>query len=100
MKEIFEPFSGFCVALHQRVTKEPKMRLLVLSAAIAATVLGALPASAEVVIRAGEGGVGIHERDGDRDRGEWRRHRAECRVIRERVETPSGRVIVKTRRTC
>jgi len=30
------------------------MRLLVLSAAIAATVLGALPAAAEIVIRAGE----------------------------------------------
>jgi hypothetical protein len=78
------------------------MRLLVLSAAIAATVLGVLPASAEVVIRAGEGGVAVHERDGDRDRdrGDWRRHRAECRVIRERIETPSGRVIVKTRRSC
>jgi hypothetical protein len=82
------------------------MRLLVLSAAIAATVLGVLPASAEVEIRAGEGGVAIHERDGDRDRDSsrhrdgWRSHHAECRVVRERIETPSGRVIVKTRRTC
>ena len=80
------------------------MRLLILSAAIAATVMGALPASAEVVIRAGEGGVAVRERDGDRDgmrhREEWRRHRAECRVVRERIETPSGRIIFKTRRSC
>jgi hypothetical protein len=74
------------------------MRMLVLGAAIAATVLGAIPASAEVVIRAGEGGVAVHERDGNRE--EWRHHRAECRTVRERVETPSGRIIVKTRRTC
>jgi hypothetical protein len=78
------------------------MRLLVLSAAIAATIMGALPASAEVVIRAGEGGVAVHERDGDRDRHDesWRRHRAECTVVREKITTPSGRVIVKTHRTC
>ena len=80
------------------------MRLLVLSAAIAATVLGVLPASAEVVIRAGEGGVGVHERDGDRDRdrnrGEWRRHHADCREVRVRTRLDNGRVIFKTRRTC
>jgi len=80
------------------------MRLLILSAAIAATVMGALPASAEVVIRAGEGGVAVRERDGDRDgmrhREGWRRHHAECRVVRERIETPSGRIIFKTRRSC
>jgi len=73
------------------------MRLLVLSAAIAATVLGVLPASAEVVIRAGEGGVAVGERHHDEG---WRRHHAECRVVRERITTPSGRVIVKTRRIC
>ena len=78
------------------------MRLLVLSAAIAATVLGVLPASAEVVIRAGEGGVAVHERDrdGDRHREGWRRHRAECTVVKEKITTSSGRVIIKTHRTC
>ena len=25
---------------------------------------------------------------------------ADCRVVRERIETPSGRVIIKTRRSC
>jgi hypothetical protein len=73
------------------------MRLLILSAAIAATVLGALPASAEVVIRAGEGGVAVGERHHDEG---WRRSHAECRTVRERIETPSGRIVVKTRRTC
>jgi hypothetical protein len=81
-----------------------KKRLLILSAAITATVFGVLPASAEVVIRADEGGVAIHGRDGDRDgyrhREEWRHSRADCRVARERIGTPSGRVINKTRRTC
>jgi len=80
------------------------MRSFVLSAAIVATILGALPASAEVVIRAGEGGVAVHERDGDRNDMRhsegWRRHHAECRTVRERIETPSGRVIYKTRSTC
>jgi hypothetical protein len=84
------------------------MRLLVLSAAIAATVLGAIPASAEVVIRAGEGGVAIHDRDsyrrggdnGYRHREEWRRHRAECREVRVRTRLDNGRVVFRTQRTC
>jgi hypothetical protein len=78
------------------------MRLLILSAAIAATVTGALPASAEVVIRAGESGVAVREgdRDGVRHREDWRHDRAECRVVREKITTSSGRVIVKTRREC
>ena len=54
------------------------MRLFVLSAAIAATVLGALPTAAEVVVRAGEGGVAIHERDRDNyHHNNWRHHHAE-----------------------
>ena len=76
------------------------MRLAILGAVIGATLLGALPASAEVVIRAGEGGVAVHERDGNRHRNDWRRHRAECRVVRERTVTRSGRVIIRTHRTC
>jgi hypothetical protein len=79
------------------------MRLLVLSAAIAATILAVVPASAEVVVRAGEGGIAVGERDHDRDgwrHDRWRRHHAECRVVREKITTPSGRVIIKTRRDC
>ena len=76
------------------------MKILVLSAAIAATVIGALPASAEVVVR--EGGnrvvVGQHH-DYGRHEG-WRRHHADCRVVRVKTRLPNGNVIIKTRRSC
>jgi len=72
------------------------MRMLVLSAAIAATVMGALPASAEVVLRAGDAAVVVgHEHDRD-----WRRHHAECRDVRVRARMPDGRVVVRVRHTC
>ena len=77
------------------------MKLLILGAVIGATLLGALPASAEVVVRAGENGVVVRERDHDGwRRDNWRRHHAECRTVRERITTPHGRVIIKTHRTC
>jgi len=77
------------------------MRLAIMGAVIGATLLGALPASAEVVIRAGQRGVAVHERgDSYRHRNDWRRHHAECRVVRERIVTRSGRVIIRTHRTC
>jgi hypothetical protein len=79
--------------------------------------LGALtfaaPASSQVYFGAGPGGVGVgigspgYGRYYDDD---WRwRHRryggayaygGDCRVVRERVETPSGRVIFRSRREC
>jgi hypothetical protein len=40
---------------------------------------------------------------GDDYRHNWRHdygYARDCRVIRERVETPSGRTIIKTRRAC
>ena len=82
------------------------MRLFVLSAAIAATVLGVLPASAEIIVRSG--GDGIVVRDHDRDRGEWnrghhrdwRRSHAECREVRVRTRTPSGRIVYRMQRSC
>lgn len=72
------------------------MRLLVLSTAIAAVVLGALPASAEVVVRAGDAAVVVghgHDRN-------WRNHHADCRDVRVRTRLPNGRVIFKIRHTC
>lgn len=72
------------------------MKILVLGAAIAATVIGAaLPASAEVVVRER---VGVHH-----DRGwhhGWRNHHADCRVVRVKTRLPNGNVIIKTRRSC
>ena len=76
------------------------MKLLVLGAVLAATVMGALPASAEVVVRGGSDGVVVREhRDEGRHEG-WRRHHAECRVIHVKTRLPNGNVIVKTRREC
>lgn len=76
------------------------MKFAIMVAVLAATVISALPASAEVVVRAGEGGIAISERHHDARHNNWRRHHAECRTVRTRTVTPSGRVIIKTRRTC
>jgi hypothetical protein len=83
------------------------MRLLVLSAAIAATVLGALPASAQVVVqeRGDRDRVVVREHsDRGRDEGRrhdgWRRSNADCRVVRVKTRLPNGNVIIKTRRSC
>ncbi len=76
------------------------MKFAIMGAVLAATVMSALPASAEVVIRAGEGGVAVGARHNDARHNNWRRHRAECRTVRTRTVTPSGRVIIKTRRSC
>ena len=79
------------------------MKFAIMGAVIAATVIGALPASAEVVVRAGGNGIAVQERhhgwEQGRHRG-WRNHHAECRTVHTRTVTPSGRVIIKTRRSC
>lgn len=92
------------------------MKFAILGAVIAATVLGALPASAQVEIRTERSGVVVQERYNGYEQGRhrgweqrrhrgweharWRRNHAECRVVRSRIVTPSGRVIIKTRRSC
>jgi hypothetical protein len=83
------------------------MRLLILSAAIAATVLGALPASAQVVVQErGERDRVIVREHSDRGREEgrrhdgWRRAHNDCRVVRVKTRLPNGNVIIKTRRSC
>ena len=76
------------------------MKLLVLGAVLGAMVVGVLPASAEVVIRDRDDGVVVREHM-DRGRHEdWRRHHAECKVVKVRTTLPNGNVIVKTQRTC
>jgi hypothetical protein len=85
-----------------------KLALLVIAAV--PLVFMAVPASAQVSVGVGDVGVRIgsdHDRwDRDRwDRGRhygWRHHDrfAECRAIKQRTVTPSGRVIIETRREC
>jgi len=81
-----------------------------LFATVAAATLGlAAPASAQFFVGADPGGVGVQVGPvgagvGPRfDRG-YRHYGAyaygDCRTMRERIVTPSGRVIFKTRRIC
>jgi hypothetical protein len=87
------------------------MKYLVMSAVIAATVIGALPASAQVVVQERMDRGDRHERvvvreHSDRGRHEgwrhnsWRRSHADCRVVRVKTRMPNGNVIIKTRRSC
>ena len=80
------------------------MRKVILGLSSLAALMVAVPAAqSQVYVEGGRGGVAVGV---DRDH-DWRwRHRhfrgayGECRTIRERIETPSGRVIIKTRREC
>lgn len=89
-------------------------KLLFVAAAITALGLAA-PAGAQVYFGAGPGGVGVQLDSGD---GRYRGHRghygyrgergydrgysyaSDCRVVRSRVVTQSGRIVVRTRRIC
>ncbi|HTQ82668.1 MAG TPA: hypothetical protein VMI47_05310 [Pseudolabrys sp.] len=63
---------------------------------MAATILGILPVSAQVVIRErdGDAAVVVHRHH------HWWHDRAECRTVHVRTVLPDGRVIVRTRHTC
>lgn len=81
------------------------MKLFVLSAVIGATLLGALPASAQIVIGERHRDDTVVVRHGDRGhhygwRHNWRRAHADCRTVRVRTRLPNGNVIIKTRRSC
>lgn len=87
------------------------MKKLLLVAAAALSMFVAIPAattttaSAQVAVGVGPGGVGV--RVGEPRRGYRERHvreryasRPRCRVVRERIVTPRGRVIYKSVRVC
>jgi hypothetical protein len=79
-------------------------KLLFVAAALTALVAAGPASAGGVGVRVGPLGVGVGHDYGWRDRG-WRHERygygaAECRTIRERIVTPSGRVIFKTQRVC
>jgi len=79
--------------------KEAEMRMVVLGAAVGTLLLGAIPASAQVVVH-DRNDVVVHR---NYDRGHhygWYRHHAECRTVRVRTRLPNGNVIIKTRRSC
>jgi hypothetical protein len=82
----------------RRSTQENKMKLLIIGAALGATLLGALPASAEVVVR--ENGVVVRTDNGYHQNNSYHRSYASCRVIKVRKHLPNGNVIIKTRRVC
>lgn len=81
-------------------------RPLMIAAALL-TLGASVPASAQVYFGAGPGGVGVGVGDpyyndwGWRHRHHWRgAYASDCRVIRERIVTPSGRVIYRSRQIC
>jgi hypothetical protein len=97
--------------------KENAMKKLLLIGSVAAAALvAAAPASAQFYGGAGPDGVGVQVgpfgagvgpgygwRDRYYDRGYTTGYSyspGECRVIRERVQTDSGRLIIRTRRIC
>jgi hypothetical protein len=88
-------------------------KLLTAAAVAAATLVTAVPASAQfyagadpggVGVQLGPFGVGVGPRYGWHDRDYNRGYRSygagDCRVIRQRIVTPGGRVIFRTRRIC
>jgi hypothetical protein len=86
------------------------MRKLLFAIAATTALSAAVPASAQVYLGAGPygGGVefGVGPRAGWRDhehgwRDHWRGAYAyDCRLVRERFVTPSGRVVIRTHRDC
>ena len=74
------------------------MRMIVAAAAVTTMVAGAIPASAQVVVRDRDAVIHRHV-DSGYHRG-WYKHRADCRVVKVRTRLPNGNVIIKTRRTC
>jgi|GraSoiStandDraft_27_1057306.scaffolds.fasta_scaffold256053_2 hypothetical protein len=90
--------------------KEDVMRNLLLTAATSALLLAAVPASAQVYmgadpygagVQVGPFGFGVGPRYDYGWRGnEYYAYGADCPLVRERVHTPDGRVIVKTHRAC
>ena len=92
-------------------------KLLIAASTVALLGAATVPAAADFYAGAGPGGVGVeigpfgvgvgprfsHDRywhDGYYRDGYRAYGAADCRVVRERVVTPSGRVIIKRHRTC
>ena len=75
--------------------------LLATAATLAVAMSAAAPAAAQVEFDGH--GVQVGPLRFGEHRDYWRGRRAydeDCRVVRERIVTPSGRVVYETRRTC
>jgi hypothetical protein len=105
------PSSGRRLTTEATARKEDAMRKLAFAAAAAAALVVAVPASAQVYLGADPGGAGVQvgpfgfgvgPRYGYRDYGPeyYAYGSADCRVVRERIHTPSGQIVIKTRRVC
>ena len=103
-------------ALALQNNKEDVMKKLLFGIAAAGALFVAAPASAQVYFGADPGGVGVQVGPvgagvGPRymDDGRYQHRRAyrdsyayggDCRTIRSRAVTPSGREVIRTRRVC
>ena len=76
------------------------MKSVVLGTAVAATLAATNPVSAQVVVRDREDVIiRDHEHGRNRHRN-WYRDHAECCTVRARTHSHSGKVVLKTRRSC
>ena len=76
------------------------MKFVVLGAAVAAMLAAANPMSAQAGVRDREDVIiRDHEHGRTRHRN-WYRDHAECRTVRVRTQSQSGKVALKTRRSC
>jgi hypothetical protein len=90
------------------------MKTLLLAAAAAVTIGLTAPANAQFYVGTDPGGVGVqvgpfgagvgpgywgHRRHWDGAYSAYN-YAGDCRVVRERVMTPSGRTIIRTQRIC
>jgi len=89
------------------------MKKLLFAAAATVALTAAVPASAQVYLGADPGGAGVRVgpfgfgvgpsygwRDPYWRDGYYAYGGAECRLIRQRIVTPSGRVIFRSQRVC
>jgi hypothetical protein len=81
------------------------MRKLLFGLVAAATIAGATPAGAQLWFDAGPVGVRVGPPPLWHRHRPWVRHYAyvvepACRVIRERIRRPNGRVIIREREIC
>ena len=86
------------------------MRKLLFAVATGALVVAAVPASAQVYggvdpygagVQVGPFGFGVGPRYDYGWRGnEYYAYGADCPLVRERIRTPDGRVIIRTHRSC